>query len=135
VKKAKRIPFVGIGTGRCGTVSLSRIIGACRHVCCTHERFVTNWYTPKESRLIKLKNFLLESYESGELHGEIQPHLLPHVPLLRKWIPELRIICLHRPCEEVVALMMGESGPEDGPQDGPQDGPENGPENGPEGGQ
>lgn len=100
----KRIPFVAIGTGRCGTVSLSRIVGACRRVVCTHEAYVTNWYTPKESRLRKLISFL--SQDDGNLHGEVQPHLLPHLSFVREQLPALKVVCLHRPCAEVVASFL-----------------------------
>ena len=101
-----RIPFIAIGTGRCGTVSLSRIIGACDNVLCTHESYVTNWYEPKMSKLNKLLEFLEKSYCGNELRGEVQPHILPHLPFFKKRLPHLKIICLHRPCEEVVASFL-----------------------------
>ncbi len=89
--------FVGVGTGRCGTNSLTRIVGACRDTSVYHERYIGPWYgAPNRELLLRIEE------SKSELFGEVQCQLLPHLAELRRRWPDLPIVCMHRAEDEVV---------------------------------
>ena len=96
-----RAPFIGLGTGRCGTNSLTEILDSCERVGARHESVPTPWYEADEN-LGKLIMRLKRAQKEDVVAGEIACQLLPHVPALRDPIPDLKIICLHRPRAEVI---------------------------------
>lgn len=89
--------FVGIGTGRCGSTSLSKILNQCGDVKCTHEyrRYRVGWFDTKR----KGANIFLE--EAKGIYGDVAAYWLPHITWLRKKVP-LKVIVMIRPKEEFV---------------------------------
>lgn len=96
-----RTPFVGIGTGRCGTTSLSVIVGACKKTICTHERYQLSWYEVNEEHGRLIRQFR-ESAENGILIGDVGCSLVTGIGHFRSSIPKLKVICLHRDKNETV---------------------------------
>lgn len=97
--RKNRPPFIGIGTGRCGTQSLSILINACEYSTVTHEEHLLDWYTPNPNDLEELIAHL--AIQDDFLRGEISLSLLPRIPYLRERIPELKIIHIFRDKELV----------------------------------
>ena len=95
------IPFLGIGTGRCGTKSLARIIGACKNTSIAHEcgAYACFWY----QKNLKIFYYFREQVESNpdKVVGDVAFYWLPHIAKLRK-ILRLRVVCLHRDKESTV---------------------------------
>jgi len=96
-------PFVGIGTGRCGTKSLAILVDACKHTDVRHEHFLTSWYDPEESVIQDMIAFL---QGDDELRGLVSLSYLPLVDRLRKEIPDLKVIHMTRDREKVVESFM-----------------------------
>ena len=96
--------FIGIGTGRCGTVSLVEIVAACSRTSVTHERYLADWYKldPPED---PIRNLIanIEAHRGRDvLCGEVQAHVLPHLPFIRRHLPDTKVVCMHRAKQEVV---------------------------------
>jgi hypothetical protein len=92
--------FVGIGTGRCGTLSLAVIVNACKNCFVSHEneKFLMPWDSdPKMNDLIEY----LQPKNAG-LWGDVSLTHNPRIYKLRQHIPDLKVVCLHRPKKEVV---------------------------------
>ena len=100
-----RPQFIGIGPGRCGTQSLARIVDACKNTRVTHEAYCSAWYK-KERPIEALRGHLLGCSVAGILGGDCQSHILPHLPHLRRSIPTLKVVCLHRDKHEVVESFL-----------------------------
>lgn len=100
-----RTPFVGIGTGRCGTNSLAKIVGACENTHTTHEMYQLYWYETN-SRLGDMIRDMRERGKKGILRGEISQAVGPHVGELRSSFPDLKVVCLHRDKASTVASFM-----------------------------
>ena len=104
--------FIGIGTGRCGTKSLTNIIKACKNTRVSHEHFPSNWYAPGPNigrLIIGMRSGKHPSFPTtgrSTLIGEVSCALLPHVQAIRDPVPDLRVICLHRNREDVVKSFM-----------------------------
>ena len=96
-----RAPFVGIGTGRCGTTSLAYIIDGCRNVKATHERWSLLWYGVDDRVGDMIRDFR-ESSKNGVLVGDVGQSIGRNVGHLRASFPDLKVICLHRPRDEVI---------------------------------
>ena len=94
-------PFLGIGTGRCGTKSLTKIINACQDVSARHECYACAcfWYQKNLSTFYYFKERV--GIENDKLVGDIAFYWLPHIKKLRKMLA-LKIVCLHRDKESTV---------------------------------
>jgi len=97
-----RVPFLGIGTGRCGSNSLVKILNACKDVNCTKTEYPMNWYGPGSTHLVA--KFLAAS-ASNVLVGDVCEYHLPHLVWYRKKLPKLKIVALHRERQAVVDSM------------------------------
>jgi len=104
--------FIGIGPGRCGTQSLARIVGACHNTYVSHEAFPSEWYenSPNIGKLIlAFKQGIHPNWPDaapGGLVGEVSCNLLPKIQAIRDPLPDLGIVCLHRPKAEVVESFL-----------------------------
>ena len=78
--------FLGIGTGRCGTYSLAQILGV------QHGYRFVEWHESRENRP-KLQETIEHLTNGG---GTVWHPILPWVDLIRREVPDLKIICLHR---------------------------------------
>lgn len=89
--------FVGIGTGRCGSTSLSKILNQCRDVRCTHEYhpYRVGWIDQKR----RGAHYFLK--EARGIFGDVAAYWLPHITWLRKH-RDVKVIVIQRPKEEFV---------------------------------
>lgn len=90
--------IVGVGTGRCGTTSLARLLDAQRGLRVTHERYQWRvpWNGPAEwaDRLIR---------EAG---GDVAFYWLPLLEYIWGEAPETKVICMRRDRAETVRSYM-----------------------------
>lgn len=105
-------PFLGFGTGRCGTSSLFKIIDECENTVVGHESrsFITNWDNPDLQKVDALVDHLMDHSRTGVVAGEISLTLLPRLDYITSKLPEVKLICLHRRREEVVASFLRKCG-------------------------
>jgi len=86
--------FLGIGTGRCGTVSLFKLLANIEGVYCTHEHPpLLPWWVDED--LFRIHAERLESQRS-EWAGDVAFYWLPYLRLAFERWPDLRIIVLQR---------------------------------------
>ncbi len=96
-------PFIGIGTGRCGTTSLGHLIAACGPQTIHDKKgYLLSWVHSKSDRraLWKIVSYL----RAGG--GAISHSYLTHVETFRKRIPGLKVIHIGRPKNEVIRSML-----------------------------
>ncbi|MDX1641754.1 MAG: sulfotransferase [Balneolaceae bacterium] len=99
----KKIVF-GIGTGRCGTVSLCKLLNTQKNANITHEdKEELPWEFSKEIIDRKLNNI---RGRNGKYVGDIAFYYLPYVEYIIEKIPSVKFICLERKKEEVVKSYM-----------------------------
>lgn len=93
--------FIGIGTGRCGTKSLAKVVGSCHGWKVQHEGHLADWYNPSPATLNHLVMFLQQGWR-----GEVSLNLLPHVEYLRERIPGLKVVHIWREKHRVVSSFL-----------------------------
>lgn len=108
--------LIGLGSGRSGTVSLSRFLDAQPDSFIVHEgaydsfiRFSHGHLLPWEVDRSKFERWLrgLERAARGaRFCGDVASYLLPYVPLIRAAHPDTRFLCLRRSREETVRSFM-----------------------------
>jgi len=101
--------FLGTGTGRCGTMSLARMLNLTPESEVSHEQFGPLWYGPPDQPEIIRALDWFEDCEAS-LIGDCSSFWLPHIPHMQKEKPDLRIVCLHRPKKETVESFLRWSG-------------------------
>jgi len=110
---AKRL-LIGLGSGRCGTKSLSELLNQQPNTCVTHEFYTHLFPHPTWARdrwLInrRLSRFLLHD---AEVVGDVAFFYLPYVArILSRW-PGARFICMQREREATLDSMLKRAGPE-----------------------
>lgn len=96
--------IIGLGTGRCGTVSLATLLDAQPNVSVTHES------TPLLPWTISLRDLddKLESlmHRNVRMAGDIAYYYLPYVEHIILRSPDVKFVCLRRAKEEVVRSYM-----------------------------
>lgn len=107
-RTAQPSAFIGIGTGRCGTVSLARIIGACAHTSVTHEgeEFRSPWEKPDTAALDRFVEHVRRDRRAGLVTGDVAFYWLPHVERLRSELPDLKVICLKRRRQDTIRSFL-----------------------------
>jgi hypothetical protein len=102
-KKEKTI-FVGCGTGRCGTTSLTKLIGGCKDAVCKHERRpLLPWIFNEDLFRERVQWF---STSSAAITGDVAYFYLPYLEKLIDVFPNLKIVCLERGRQEVIDSFM-----------------------------
>lgn len=103
----KKLVF-GIGTGRCGTVSLSKLLNSQKNSNFTHEikpllpwKFSKNEINKKLNQIIKRK---------PDYVGDIAFYYLPYVEYIIKKYPHTKFICLKRDKNETVESYDNKTG-------------------------
>jgi len=102
----KRLVF-GIGTGRCGTYSLAKLLDAQAGVKCLHEYNFCSWEYREEDCLRNL-DYLLSQPE--DVVGDVGFYYLNYVEHIIKLHPNSKFVALWRPKEEVVRSWNVHSG-------------------------
>jgi hypothetical protein len=101
---ATRSLVLGIGTGRCGTHTLAELLNRQPDAWITHEqRPVLPWHPVREGPGIHTRLERFQRDRSQRLIGDVALFYLPYIEEAIAVEPALRVICLERPCEEVVA--------------------------------
>ena len=104
LKQTKLI--VGLGSGRCGTVSLSRFFRQ-KGVYTTHEVKHLPWYKPDPAEaVLALARVLRRADGRYPFVADVAFYWLKYVPWLIERIPEVRCVCLKRDQHETVMSFM-----------------------------
>lgn len=100
--------IIGCGTGRCGTVSLTRFLNNQEGVSILHEGVVNGvthhivpWYEG-EAQLWRWLEDLEKLTNGARWYGDVGPYFLPYVPKILQRYPLTRVICLERGRRAVV---------------------------------
>src|SRR3990172_5116373 len=94
-------PFIGIGTGRCGTRSLKEILNHCKNVQVVHEVFLQPWYPPINAGVLHSQIAFLNSDRDEFLRGAVSLTSLHVVTKIRRVIPDLKVVHIYRDRDEV----------------------------------
>ena len=95
--------LIGVGPGRCGTLSLAKILSSSPRVHCVHEAYrMTEGMTPDVGEMMRR----LEPIRDGNLHGQVGMLWLGLVPIIRLQYPNLPVVCLHRDKDAVIRSYM-----------------------------
>lgn len=88
---------IGMGTGRCGTVTFTKLINMQDSFRATHETFhgVASWRF-SDLYFDKLENYIVKGFSDVSLYN------LPYVDNLIKFFPTLKFVCLKRDKDETV---------------------------------
>ncbi|MGH8282653.1 MAG: sulfotransferase [Gammaproteobacteria bacterium] len=105
----KRQLIIGCGTGRCGTVSLVKILNSQAGISVLHEGVTSDrrfhhlvpWYEG-ETQLWSWLTELEALTNNAKWYGDVGPYFLPYLPKLFKRYPASRAICLERNRKEVI---------------------------------
>ena len=104
--------FLGIGTGRCGTVSLAKLLDVQPGVVCTHENrpllpWSFNWENEghREAFCIHVTRFK-QQQANARLVGDVAFCWLPYLHEMFFAFPDLKVICLKRDQEETIQSYM-----------------------------
>ena len=105
----KKQLIISIGTGRCGSVSLSKFLSAQESINVLHEgrldshniRRLIKW-EDDEIKLFKWLDFLLELDNQNTYIGDTGMYFLPYIEKIIDKYPEVKIIVMERDKNEVV---------------------------------
>lgn len=104
--------IIGLGTGRCGTLSLAHLLCDQPGITMLHEGGIDDTtkrplkWTGDHDNLLAWIGELRSRYGSGEYFGDIGMYYLPYVEFLLGEVPGCRFICLERPREHMVASYL-----------------------------
>ena len=95
--------ILGIGTGRCGLASLAKILNRQPETACAFEdRPLLPWYHRNEQHTLQERFARFRRYDKAKVLGDCASFYLPYLEQAIQSEPDVRIVCLKRPCEEVV---------------------------------
>jgi len=94
--------IVGIGSGRCGTLSLARLLDKQPNANVTHERRPLLPWSPTDRKRLVAERIASLRTGAGGLVGDVASFYLPYVEDFIAQAPDIRIIALQRDCDEVV---------------------------------
>lgn len=96
--------FLGMGTGHCGLNLLTEILSQQVGANVTHEESpLLPWVRRPEFPGVPERISRWKSQRAGSLIGDCAPFYLPYTEEALAAEPDLRIVCLERPAEEVIA--------------------------------
>jgi hypothetical protein len=102
-QNGKQRVILGIGTGRCGTHTLAQILSRQPDARVTHEeRPLLPWSAEDGGALIRERMARWGRTRIEGLVGDVASFYLPYVEEALGAEPEVRVVCLKRPREEVV---------------------------------
>ena len=104
-----KIYIIGLGTGRCGTKSLAKLLNDCQEVNVSHE-FRREGYNHYLSWYYKDK-FFKKRYDDlltleGKFIGDVASYYLNYIEEFKKKLPKLKVIYLYRNISEVIDSFM-----------------------------
>jgi hypothetical protein len=96
--------ILGIGTGRCGSYSLAKILNEQSDAQCSHaEPPFLPWRNTDAQRVLRERFARFRHFGKKRLLGDFASFYLPYIEDAIAEEPDIRIVCLKRPREEVVA--------------------------------
>jgi hypothetical protein len=96
--------ILGIGAGRSGGASLAKVLGQQRDSLCSHlEPPLLPWKNGNGRQLLEERFARFRQHGQAHFLGDVAPFYLPYVEDAIATEPDIRIICLKRPREEVVS--------------------------------
>jgi len=102
--RCERAIVLGMGAGQCGLRLLARILDAQPDAKVTHEQPpLLPWELRPGEPGVKQRLERLLATRRERLVGDVATFYLPHAEQAIEAFPEIRIVCLERPREEVVA--------------------------------
>lgn len=100
--------IIGLGTGRCGTVSLSTLLNKQEGVVVTHERVRLPWVVNKKRFSAFFDNLLKNP---SPVVGDVSFYLLPYVDIILNGFDDVKFICLQRDKESTIKSYLGKVEP------------------------
>lgn len=101
---AKRQIFLGTGAGQCGMNLLAEILGQQASSRITLEqRPLLPWNQPAGQPGIRERMERWAAKHEEQILGDVATFYLPYVEQAIAFDPDVRIVCLQRPCDEIVA--------------------------------
>jgi len=110
--------FIGIGTGRCGTMSLAKLVNNCEN-CNVSQEYPPNeldgpnckdkilpWAFNKQKAQLKLKDLL---WLNGQLVGDVAFYYLNYIDFFISKLPNLKVINIYRNKDEVCESYMNKT--------------------------
>lgn len=85
---------IGLGTGRCGTVSLQKMLSQIRNSFFVHEGFMLPWYGDPNDAIKKMYTFIRET--DKRVCGDVGFYWLPYVDHMIHEFPGIKFICMKR---------------------------------------
>jgi hypothetical protein len=93
---------LGMGSGRCGTLSLAQLLNNQPNSDVTHERRpLLPWSSTSQATLVAERVASLRRNASN-LVGDVASFYLPYAEEFIRQVPDIRIVVLKRDCDEVV---------------------------------
>jgi hypothetical protein len=94
---------IGIGTGRCGTASLAKVLNQQTDaVCSFDEPPLLPWRHADGPRVIRERFARFQLHGKARRLGDCRSFYLPYLEVAIAVEPDIRVVCLKRPREEVV---------------------------------
>ncbi len=108
IKTDKKLVF-GVGTGRCGSVSLSILLNEQADASVSHELsgHILPWLYD-ESLLERVLEHILE--RSNGIVGDVASFYLPYVHRILEWFPDAKFVCLKRDRDLCIASLIAKHG-------------------------
>jgi len=99
---------IGLGTGRCGTLSLARFLNIQEGAEITHERagYHIGWNGSEEKIAKFLEEVSISDTFNLNLVGDVGFYYLSYVEFILNRYPKTKFICLQRDCLETVTSYM-----------------------------
>jgi len=103
--------IIGCGTGRCGTVSLAKLLNNQPETKATHERLPRlPWRVDFHLLYTRISQFRQELRKVTRI-ADVAFYYLPYIPYLLREFPTLRVVALQRDREETVRSYSEKLGP------------------------
>lgn len=96
---------LGVGTGRCGTVSLSSVFNSQHDTSSSHESIISPWEF-NEGFLSKNIGMLLHRQYISKVASEVAFYLLPYCQRIIEMYPETKVVCFKRDMKETATSYM-----------------------------
>jgi hypothetical protein len=103
------IKFIGCGSAKCGSTSLSILLGDCKNIIVKHERDLKRKRLPYVYDREEIDRAIKRFKEYGN-YGEVGFYYLPYIPNFIASFPDIRIICLKRDVDKTVQSYMKNMG-------------------------
>ncbi len=100
----KKKLIIGLGTGRCGTVSLCNILNQIPSSFFVHKGFMLPWYGQSDIAIQKIRKFLNDT--DKQYVGDIGFYWLPYVEKVLSVFPKTKFICLKRKKKDTVSSYL-----------------------------